>query len=153
MKTRVIVIGLAALLTVGSAATLPSLAKADNAADIILIRQAGQDLLAGTFGGLKNAIDAKIDVKTLAVRADSMTKWMKVFPAQFPPGSDVGAPTKALASIWSDRAGFEKSSANFVEASEKLTAFANAGDADGFAGQFKVTAAACGACHKDYRAK
>lgn len=153
MKTRVIAIGLAALLTAGAAASLPSVARAAGAADIILIRQAGQDLLLGTFGGLKTAIDAKVDVKPLAGRADAMTKWMKVFPLQFPPGSDTGAPTKALPSVWSDRAGFDKAAANFTEASEKLATLAKAGDAEGFAAQFKVTAEACGACHKEYRAK
>ena len=153
MKARVIAIGLAALLTAGAAASLPSVARAASGADFILTRQAGQDLLLGTFGGLKTAIDAKADLKPLAGRADAMAKWMKVFPLQFPPGSDTGAPTKALPSVWSDRAGFEKAAANFVEAAEKLSVLAKAGDTDGFAAQFKVTAEACGACHKDYRAK
>ncbi len=153
MNTRVILLGLAAMLTAGTAAVLPAVARADSPADIILIRQAGQDLLAGTFGGLKIALDAKVDVKTLAVRADAMTKWMKVFPLQFPAGSDTGAPNKAAPTIWSDRAGFDKSAASFTEATVKLTELAKAGDTDGFAAQFKATADACGACHKDYRLK
>ena len=153
MNARIIFLGLAAFLTAGMAAVLPSVARAESQTDIILIRQAGQDLLAGTFGGLKIALDAKVDVKTVAARADAMTKWMKVFPLQFPAGSDAGAPNKAAPTIWSDRAGFDKSAASFTEATAKLTELAKAGDTDGFAAQFKVTADACGACHKDYRLK
>ncbi len=153
MDKRVIYYGLAALLTAGTVASLPAIAQTAQTANIILIRQAGQSLIGATFGGLKTAIDAKVDVKPLAARADAMVKWAKVFPLQFPAGSDTGAPTKALPTIWSDRAGFEKADANFVEAAEKLSVLAKAGDADGFAAQWKATGDTCTACHKDYRAK
>ena len=156
MDNRVIYYGLAALLTAGTVVSLPAIAQTAQTAqtaDIILIRQAGQSLVGATFGGLKTAIDAKVDVKPLAARADAMVKWGKVFPLQFPAGSDTGAPTKALPTIWSDRAGFEKADANFVEAAEKLSVLAKAGDADGFAAQWKATGDTCSACHKDYRAK
>jgi cytochrome c556 len=153
MNKRLVLFGLAALLTAGTAASLPAIAQAAGAADFILIRQAGMSLQSGTFGGLKNAIDAKVDVKTLAGRADAMTKFGKVIPLVFPAGSDTGNPTKALPTIWSDRAGFEKAAANLVEAAEKLSVLAKAGDADGFAAQWKVTGESCNACHKDYRSK
>ena len=153
MIKRVVFFGFAALLTAGTAASLPTIAQAAGAADFILIRQAGQSLLSAAFGGLKTAIDAKVDVKTLAGRADAMVKWGKVFPLEFPAGSETGNSTKALPTIWSDRAGFDKAAANFVEAAEKLSVLAKAGDADGFAAQWKVTGDTCGACHKDYKAK
>ncbi len=153
MTKRVVLLGLTALLAGGVAASLPAIAQAAGTADVILIRQAGQSLLGAAFGGLKTAIDAKVDVKPLAARADAMVKWAKVFPLQFPEGSDTGAPTKALPAIWTDRAGFEKADANFVESLEKLSVLAKAGDSDGFAAQWKVVGDACGACHKDYRAK
>ena len=153
MNKRMMFFGLAALMAAGTAASLPTIAQAAGAADSIHIRQAGYSLLGATFGGLKTAIDAKIDVKTLAGRADAMTKFGKAIPLLFPEGSDTGLPTKALPTVWSDRAGVEKAAANFTEATEKLSVLAKAGDADGFAAQWKATGEACGACHKDYRGK
>ena len=69
----------------------------------------------------------------------------------FPDGTQTGRNTKAKAEIWSDRAGFEKAAANFYQAAEKLETLAEADDKAGFAEQFKVTAGACGACHRAYR--
>jgi cytochrome c556 len=92
-------------------------------------------------------------VKTLAPAASGLVAWMRVFPTLFPTGTDTGGNTKALPAVWSDRAGFEKADANFVEAAQKLADLAKAGDADAFAAQVKVVGEACGACHKDYRAK
>lgn len=152
MKRRLVHFGLTALLTAGSVASVPSLAQAA-ASDIILTRQAGYDLLGATFSGMKAAIEAKMDVKPLAGGADAMAKWGKTIPLAFPPGSDTGYPNKALPTIWSDRAGFEKASVNFTEASEKLSVIAKTGDADAFAAQFKVVGGTCGACHKEYRGK
>src|ERR1035437_7588326 len=43
----------------------PVLTAPAQAQDFIAIRQAGQDLMAGTFGGLRIAVTAKTDVKTL----------------------------------------------------------------------------------------
>ena len=153
MDKRVIMFGLTAMLAVGTAASLPAIAQTTSPADIILIRQAAYAMNGGTFGGLKAAVDAKADVKPLAARADAMVKWGRAIPLAFPAGSDTGNPTKALPTIWSDRAGFEKAAANFTEASEKLSVLAKAGDTDGFAAQWKVTGDTCSACHKEYRAK
>jgi cytochrome c556 len=152
MNRRLALFGLAAVLAAGTMATVPSLAQAA-AGDIILTRQAGYDLLGSTFGGMKSAIDNKLDVKPLAGGADAMAKWGKTIPLAFPPGSDTGNPNKALPTVWSDRAGFEKAAANFTEASEKLSVVAKTGDADAFAAQWKVVGGTCGACHKEYRGK
>ena len=153
MNKRMMFFGLAALMAAGTAASLTGIAEAAGPADSILTRQASMSLLSGTFGGLKIAIDAKVDVKTLAGRADAMTKFGKVIPLVFPAGSDTGHPNKALPTTWTDRAGFEKAAANFTEATEKLSVLAKAGDTDGFAAQWKATGEACAACHKDYRGK
>jgi cytochrome c556 len=153
MHKRVVLFSLAGLLALGTTGSLPATAQTSTPADIILTRQAGYSLLGATFGGLKTAIDAKVDVKPLAARADAMAKWGASIPLAFPKGSDVGYPTKALPTIWSDRAGFEKAAANFTVESQKLSVLAKAGDTDGFAAQWKVTGDTCGACHKEYRAK
>jgi cytochrome c556 len=131
----------------------PVLTAPAQAQDYIAIRKAGQGLMAGTFGGLRLAVTAKTDVKTLAYPPADMAAWMRVFPSMFPKGTETGGNTKALPAVWSDRAGFEKAAANFIDAATKLSDLAKAGDTEAFAAQVKVVGEACGACHKDYRAK
>src|SRR5215469_7725181 len=100
MRGKLVLLAAVALATVG-------VARADGF-DIIETRQAGQDLLNGTFAGIKAVVVAKGDVKTLETPAKAMARWMKQFPSMFPKGSEEGHKTKALAVIWSDPAGFEK---------------------------------------------
>jgi cytochrome c556 len=121
--------------------------------DPIETRQAGQDLMAADFAGIRAVVAAKGDVKTLEKPADAMARWIRQFPSQFPPGSETGHDTKALPAVWSDAAGFRKAADNFVETAEKLSQLAKAGDADAVAAQVKVVGDACGACHKTYRAR
>lgn len=131
----------------------PVLTAPAQAQDYIAIRQAGQDLMAGTFGGLRIAVTAKTDVKTLLPAANGLAAWMRVYPTLFPKGTETGGNTKALPAVWSDRAGFDKAAANLVDAAQKLADLAKAGDTEAFAAQVKAVGEACGACHKDYRAK
>ncbi len=118
----------------------------------IEIRQAGQDLLSGDFAGIRAVVAAKGDVTKLEGSAKAMARWIRTFPSQFPPGSDKGD-TKALPTVWSDAAGFQKAAETLAEASDKLAMLAKAGDTDGMTAQIKVVADACGACHKAYRAR
>ena len=77
-------------------------------------------------------------------------------PSLFPAGTGPGATamqTHALPAIWTDRAGFEKAAANYASAADKLSEFARADDAAGFAQQLGVVSKACDACHSDYKLK
>ncbi len=120
--------------------------------DPIETRKAGQDLLAGDFGGIKAVIVANGDVKTLEGPAKAIQRWALVFPTLFPAGSDKGD-TKAAPAIWSDPAGFQKAAVALSNAGATLAAAAKAGDATAVAAAFKGVGEACGACHKDYRLK
>jgi len=120
--------------------------------DPIQTRQAGQDLVAGTFGGIKAVVVAKGDVKTLENPGKAIQKWMVVFPALFPAGSDKGS-TKAAPAIWSDSAGFQKAAMALGTAAGALSTAAKAGDAAAVEAAFKEMGDACAACHKDYRLK
>jgi len=121
--------------------------------DPIETRQAGQDLLAGDFAGIRAVVAAKGDVKTLESPAKAMARWIRQFPTQFPKGTDQGHNTKALPAIWSDPAGFKKAADDLADAADKLAMLAKAGDAEGVATQIKAVGEACGACHRTYRAK
>jgi cytochrome c556 len=120
---------------------------------VIEVRQAGQDLLSGDFSGIRGAVAAKVDVKTLEPSAEAMARWMRSFPTMFPKGTEEGNNTKALPAVWSDTAGFQTIAGQFVEAADKMAQDAKAGDADGVAAQIKAVGAACGACHRTYRAR
>jgi cytochrome c556 len=146
MTNRLVLLALL-LLAVGAGPL-----KADGI-DPIETRQAGQDLFAGTYAGIRVVVATKGDVKTLENPAKAMARWMKQFPTQFPKGSEEGHNTKALPAVWSDNAGFLKTASEMVDATTKLAELAKAGDADGVAAQVKAVGEVCAACHRTYRAR
>lgn len=122
--------------------------------DVIAIRQAGQDLVAGTAVGLIQAAKQKVaDVKPFAFAAHALTKWEPQFMTMFPPGSDHGHDTRALPAIWTDRAVFQQKAQGLIEAASKLETVAKSGDQAAFAAQVQVLENACDACHKEFRRK
>jgi cytochrome c556 len=143
--TRKLVLMTAVVLAVGGAAQAEGI-------DPVLVRQAGQDLVAGTFVGIKAVITSNGDVKTVEGPANAIRKWSLQFPTLFPAGSDKGN-TKAAPTIWSDQAGFQKAAMNLGTAAEALATAAKAGDSTAAAAAFKEVGEACGACHKEYRLK
>lgn len=119
---------------------------------IIAARQASLDMSAATFGGMYTSAKAGTDAKKLSRAAKALSLWAKVLPTLFPAGTgpeQSAMPTK----IWSDNAGFEKAAANYIAATESLSAHAEAGDTAGFAAQLTAVDQACDACHKSYRAR
>ena len=121
--------------------------------DPIETRQAGQDLLAGTFNGIKALVASKGDMKTVENSAKSMARWIKQFPSQFPKGSEEGHNTKALPVIWTDPAGFQKAADELATELLKLADLAKGGDTDALTAQIKVVGDACASCHKTFRAR
>ena len=55
--------------------------------------------------------------------------------------------------MWSNHAVFEQRAAGLATEAAKLSTVAASGDKAAFADQYKVTGAACGACHRDFRAR
>ena len=121
--------------------------------DIIAARQAGFDLQGGVVAAMKATVDSGGSVKPMTDGAKGLAKWGHVIPTMFPDGTQMGHDTKAKPEVWTDRAGFEKAAADFSTAAEKLATLAEADDKAGFAAQFKETTAACGGCHRPYRAR
>jgi cytochrome c556 len=120
---------------------------------IISARQSGMDLSYAAVSGLKAAVKAKENVKTLEPTAEALAGWAQVVPTLFPPGTDKGNNTAALPAIWTDTAGFQKDVAAYQDATKKLAAAAKADDRAGFIAAFKDMGQACGACHKGFRKK
>src|SRR3954452_21582573 len=111
--------------------------------DVIETRQAGQDLLAGTFAGIRAVVAAKGDVKTLENPAKYMARWIRQFPTLFPKGSEQGHNTRALPAVWTEAAGFQNAANDLAAAADKLAQLAKAGDAEGAAAEVKVMGEAC----------
>ncbi|THD37878.1 MAG: cytochrome c [Sphingomonas sp.] len=124
-------------------------ARRDDADQLIAARQAAFKLSGATFGNMKGVIDAKGDVTKLGFGARSLAEWAHALPGLFPAGSD-GGTTKALPTVWSDRAGFLKAAATYETEARKLADLSKAGDAPGFAAQWTVVRGACKACHDVY---
>lgn len=155
------------LLAVGAALSLMGLSLAGGAglafaqgamvsvpADaIIAARQAAFDLQAGNVVGMKADIDAGNDVKGFKDAANALSAWGRSIPAMFPDGTQNGHDTHALPAVWTDRAGFQKAAETFWTQADKLATLAGDNDKPGFAAQYTLTTQACGACHKNYRAK
>jgi cytochrome c556 len=120
--------------------------------DPILTRQAGLDLLAGTFAGVKTVVTTNGDVKTLEGAGKAIQRWGGLMPTLFPAGSDKGN-TKAAPAIWTNQAGFQKAAMTLSTAGETLATAAKSGDATAVAAAYKGVGDACGACHKEFRLK
>ena len=119
--------------------------------EIIAARQGGMAMVGSITELMKAGITAGADVKTFEVSAAAIAKWGMAYPALFPTGTETGHDTKAKKEIWSDRAGFDKSAANLVAASQKLAEAAKSGDKAAFAAAFTAEGQACGGCHRNYK--
>ena len=119
--------------------------------DPIETRQAGQDLVAADFVGIRAVVNAKDDVKAVANPAKAIARWIRQFPTQFPKGSEQGHNTRARPEIWADFADFQQRANNLADAADKLAQLADAGDTAGVVAQINVVRDACAACHRTYR--
>lgn len=142
------------LVTAFAAASAASMAVAQGSpAEIIAARQAGFKRTGDNAGDIKKAIDGGLDLTALAPRAQEIADWSRKIPSMFPPGSEAGAKTAALPAIWADKPTFEKAAANLGIEADKMVAVLKTGDKAAVASQFGAMGAACGACHRAFRAR
>jgi len=122
-------------------------------ADVIKQRQDNRKETAATMRAIKGVIDAKGDAKSVVPMAAKLKTLELAFDKMFPAGSDKGAETAALPTVWSDSAGFQAASKAADAAYDKLGAAAGSGDLAAVTAAFGETGKACGACHNTFRAK
>ncbi|MCP4385878.1 MAG: cytochrome c [Hyphomicrobiales bacterium] len=101
-------------------------------------------------GMLKSEIP--FDATVAAAAAGSIAGSNAIFFELFPAGTETGANTKALETIWSDPEGFKAASLKTVDAANAAAAAAAEGP-EAFGAAFQALGAACGACHETYRQK
>jgi cytochrome c556 len=149
MKKSLLVATMAALaagvITAGATVTWAQ-------ADVIKERQENRKQAAAALRVIKGIIDAKGATTGAAEQAAKLKPLQVSFDKMFPAGSDKGD-TKALPTVWSDRAGFEAAGKNAEAAYDKLVVAAGSGDMAALTAAFGDTGKACGACHEKFRAK
>jgi cytochrome c556 len=148
----VAICGLAADVRIAQAQSTGT-ARAPTPAEVSAARVAAMKLSGATRAMMKALVDKGLEPKTLAYPADGLVGWAKALPSMFPAGTGPESiQTEAKGEIWTDRAGFLKAAEDYVAATQKLSDFAHANDADNFKAQLAVVGNACNACHTTYRA-
>ena len=124
--------------------------------DVIIFRQSHYKWMGDQFyKGMKAAAAPGYDgdVKQFAPVAANMAVWVRRIPTVFPKGTETGHETKALPAIWSNPTGFEARATADAAELDKLSTVAASGDKAAFAAQYQATGNACGACHREFRAR
>jgi cytochrome c556 len=134
----------------GAAIMAMGTAGAAFAQDVIAQRREGLRGMGRQMEAIKAVTDARGDTRPLVERVDTMIAFYRGLPALFPSGSGTGE-TRALPTIWSDRAGFEQVNANMITQLGVLRAAAASGDVAATTAAFGQTGATCGTCHRPYR--
>lgn len=117
---------------------------------VITERREGLRGMGRSMEAIKAVTDARGDTRPLTARIDEMITFYRGLPALFPAGSGTGN-TRALPTIWSDRAGFEQANAGMVTALQTLRTAAASGDVAATTAAFNAAGATCGSCHRPYR--
>lgn len=143
---------LAGLVAIASVVT-PAASYAQAPEQIIADRKANQKRVGDLSDEIKKGIAAGATLATLLPAVKELDDRTHLIKGYFPEGTETGGGTKARPEIWTDRAGFNTASDNYVAAFDKVLALAQAGDSAGFATQFSSAGATCGACHRAYRAR
>jgi cytochrome c556 len=147
---KTLVVAVIGALAAGSMVGGATIAMAQ--ADVIKERQENRKQMAAAMRAIKAIVDAKGPTSGAVEHAAKLKTLELAFVKMFPPGSDKGE-TKALPTVWSDRAGFDAASKAADAAYDKLATAAGSGDQAALAAAFADTGKACGACHDKFRAK
>lgn len=117
---------------------------------IVAARQSAYILSGGSFAAMKAAAESGADVRTLAFPARSLARWARTLPTMFPAGTDLPS-SKALPTVWSDRAGFEARATAYADAAQALAQAAQGGDRAAFLTQWAAVRQTCSGCHDTYK--
>jgi cytochrome c556 len=135
-----------------AAAILVPTALAHGQAQVIQERQAVFRMLRDNMEAIQAVVQARRPNVDAVAPARAIAEHAPTIEGLFPPGSDQGAETRALPSIWSDRSGFESRADAFATQAQALLAAAEDGDEADLAHALEATGGTCGACHRPHRA-
>ena len=143
---------IAALLATGGALYAKPTARPSGPAaqDIVATRQAGMGMSAATLTLIKNASANGVPLKNLRFNASSLAKWADALPSLFSENTR-GLTSRAMPTIWTDRAGFMAKAGEFSTAAKALAAAAAAEDKPAFDAALASVGASCKGCHDTYQ--
>ncbi|PQA77067.1 cytochrome c [Rhodoferax sp. TS-BS-61-7] len=146
---------LASLILLSAIATLsgPAMAQFAKAEDAIKYRQSALFVMQQNFGRIAAmaAGRAPLDAKVAAESAEVATYMSKLPWAAFGEGTDKGAPTKAKAEIWSNKAKFNDYAEKMQGEMNKLNAAAKTGNLDSIKAAVGAASGSCKTCHDAFR--
>ncbi|MBX9817158.1 MAG: cytochrome c [Burkholderiaceae bacterium] len=146
---------LASLILASAAATLsvPAMAQFAKPEDAIKYRQSALFVMQQNFARVATMAAGRtpFDAKVAAESAEVAAFMSKLPWAAFGEGTDKGAPTKAKAEIWSDKAKFNDYAEKLQAEMSKLNAAAKTGNLDSIKAAVSATSGSCKACHDAFR--
>jgi cytochrome c556 len=149
MKKSLSLILCSAALTV----SLPALAQFAKPEDAIKYRQSALFVMQQNFARVATmaAGRAPFDAKVAAESAEVAAFMSKLPWAAFGEGTDKGAPTKAKAEIWADKAKFGEYAEKMQAEMAKLNAAAKTGNLDSIKAAVGAVGGSCKTCHDAFR--
>ena len=128
-------------------------AAAPSATELIAARQAMMHMAATLlFQEVMPLAKSGGEVKPAGHAADGLDLFGHSLAGLFPQGS-AGPNSRALPSVWTNKADFAARANAFGDAAAQLKRIADSGDKAAFAAQAAVVAKGCGGCHSLYRAE
>lgn len=120
------------------------------AEDIVQSRQAAFYLSAMAMSRINAGVKLEDDIEYLQWPSAFLSQWAEALPLMFPEGS-LTRDSKALETVWTDRAGFEKRAADFARLTAELSEIARSSkDKEEFKAKREQVIDACDACHDRY---
>lgn len=136
-----------------AAAIFFSMSAAFAAAEVIQVRQAGFRMMNDSMEAIQAVVQARRPNADALAPARAIAGHAPEIKTLFPAGSDTGAQTRALPTVWSDRAGFEQRADAFAQQAQALLAAAEGNDTAALGSVLQATGQACIACHREHRAR
>lgn len=124
-----------------------------SASELVAARKAMMHMAATLlFQEVMPVVKSGGDVKAVGHAADGLDLFGHSLAGLFPEGS-AGPDSRALPSIWQNKADFVAQANAFGDAAARLKQSSDAGDKAGVAAQAAVLQRGCNACHSLYRAE
>ncbi|WP_431305260.1 cytochrome c [Sediminicoccus sp. BL-A-41-H5] len=147
--------GLGAVALMGGAPVLEAMAQPSPAA-VVTERREGFKAAGDNMTAVAAVARAGGDPRGTVERIAAIQAWFATAGTLFPAGTQQGAAgldTRALPAIWTDRAGFDAAMAAVQPRLAALREAAASGNVANFQAAVQATGAACGDCHRPYRAR
>jgi cytochrome c556 len=121
-------------------------------AQVIQARQEAMKAMSESVQAIQRVVQAGGPADAAVAPARVVAEHAPRIKTLFPPGSDQGARTRALPTIWSDRAGFERYADTLATQASALLAAAQGNDTAALGRALQAAGETCGACHRANRA-